>query len=196
MPPYSGGLNATSGTIGYNPQQTQLQNVLGGKAAQGNTLSGIRNQNITNEGNAGNQLYGQYQGFLQNGQSDLNNYAQSAMSAAMPAFNKQMQGVQESEVARGIGGGSLGTSYEGDLQSAFQRNIANAVGQQSMNLYGTQLGSSQGEFNDMEGMYNSNLWGQTNYENQRGQQNAQNFAGILGGLGSAAGGIAGLKKAF
>lgn len=191
MPPYSGGLNSTSGTIPRNTPQQGVQNMLNGAAPQGNTLSGIRNQNITNEGNAGNQLYGQYQGFLQNGQQDLNNYAQSAMSAAMPAFNKAMQGTQESEVARGIGTGSLGTSYEGDLQSAFQRNIANAVGQQSMNLYGTQLKSSGDQFDNMEDTYNSNLWGQTNYQNNQNQQKTKFLSGLAGGLGSAAGAIAG-----
>src|SRR5690606_7051910 len=43
---------------------------------------------------------------------------------------------------RGIGTGDLGTTYEGNLASAFQQNIADAVAQQALGLYGQRLGAA------------------------------------------------------
>ena len=51
----------------------------------------------------------------------------SLTSAAMPAFNSRLQDVQEGAIRRGLYGGNLPTSYEGDLASAFQKNIANTA---------------------------------------------------------------------
>ena len=77
---------------------------------------------------------------LGGGQDALNESVRAAMSAAMPALEGSLQGSRESAIRRGITTGDLGTSYEGDIYSAFQRNIANSVGQQALGLYGTQLG--------------------------------------------------------
>ena len=137
---------------------------------------------------------------ISGGQNALNTYAQSAMSSAMPAFKQQMQGVQESEIARGVGtGGSggvgnLGTSYEGDLTSAFQRNIANSVGMQSMNLYGTQVGAAGNLYGtDTEASqldqnrYLSAVSGQRDYETALANANKKRGAGIMGAIGAIGG---------
>lgn len=81
--------------------------------------------------------------FLGGGESELNRYIQGAVSAGMPEFNRNLQGVRENAIARGIGGGGLGTSYEGDLASAFHRNISNSAAGQAMNLYNTRAGGYQ-----------------------------------------------------
>src|SRR2546421_375344 len=73
----------------------------------------------------------------------LDTSVSSAVSSAMPGCRKGMQAVQETEIARGVGGGGLGTSYEGDLESASQRNIANAAGSQALGLYGQRLGGAR-----------------------------------------------------
>lgn len=135
---------------------------------------------------------------LNGGQDALDTSIKSAMSSAMPEFSKAMQGVQETEISRGVGTGGLGTSYEGDLESAFQRNIANAAGSQALGLYGEKL---QGE-NSLYGTdteaasqgrnrYLDLLTGQRDYDTA--QQNAKNKrkSGLFGFLGGLAGGVIG-----
>lgn len=131
----------------------------------------------------------QFEEILGEGQQGLETSVKSAMSAAMPEFRTAMQGVQESEVQRGVGLGSLGTSYEGDLESAFQRNIANAAGSQALGLYGTRTGAaSQLYSTDTEAA----MFGRNRYMNTlTGAANAQKRrkAGLFGTLG-AIGGLA------
>jgi len=71
-------------------------------------------------------------------EGELNRYIQSAVSAGMPELNRNLQGARENANSRGVGLGELGTSYEGDVYSAFQKNIANSAGAQAMNLYGAR----------------------------------------------------------
>lgn len=68
-------------------------------------------------------------------QTAINQYATSAMSSAMPSFLKQLQGVRENAIARGIDTGDLGTTNEGNLASAFQRNFTNMIGGQALDTY-------------------------------------------------------------
>lgn len=69
------------------------------------------------------------------GQEALNTSARSAVEAAMPSFYQALQGVRENAVRRGISTGDLGTSFEGDLASAFQRNIVNDIGSRAQDQY-------------------------------------------------------------
>src|SRR5882672_3340509 len=134
---------------------------------------------------------------LGEGQGALETSVKSAMSAAMPDFRKAMEGVQESEVNRGIGlgdeksGGGLGTSYEGDLMSAFHRNIANGAGQQALGLYGTRVGGASALYGlDTEAA----MFSRNRYMNMLGgaASNARRrSAGLFGTLGAVAGGIIG-----
>jgi hypothetical protein len=132
---------------------------------------------------------------LGEGQGALETSVSAAMSAAMPEFRKSMQGVQESEVQRGIGlgstEGSLGTSYEGDLTSAFHRNIANAAGTQALGLYGTRAGAASSLYGlDTE----SAMFGRNRYMGMLGGQAAnarRRSAGLFGTLGAVGGGLIG-----
>jgi hypothetical protein len=81
---------------------------------------------------------GRYEDILGGGEAELDRYIKSAVSAGMPELNRNLQGAREGAISRGVGLGELGTSYEGDIYSAFNRNIANAAGAQAMNLYGTR----------------------------------------------------------
>lgn len=107
----------------------------------------------------------------------------AAMDAAMPQFQSQLQGVRESAIRRGISTGDLGTSYEGDLASAFQRNTANAAASQAMGLFTTNANLYQGQ----QGTYLDLLTGQRDAKQDQANAAKRRSAGILGGLGSLAG---------
>jgi len=150
----------------------------------------IKTATATAGTNAG-QDRNQYLTLMGGGQQALDTSISSAMSAAMPSFMNQMQNVQESGVRRGISTGDLGTSFEGDTASAFQKNIANAAGSQAMNMFSTQLGAAQNQANTDQNQYLDMLTGNRDYE--MAQQNAkrQKSAGLFGGLGAVVGGLAG-----
>jgi hypothetical protein len=56
-------------------------------------------------------------------------------SQGMPQFQSGLQDIRENAVRRGITGGDLGTSYEGDLASAFQRNLMDVGGRYAFDAY-------------------------------------------------------------
>jgi hypothetical protein len=130
-----------------------------------------------------------YLDILKNGQNSLNTSIESATSAAMPALNQTLQSTREQGVKRGISTGDLGTSNEGDILSAFQRNIANSAGQQAMGLFNTEAGSAGNLYQSDNNNYLSMLRGNQDY--QTGQQNAKRAknSALFGGLGSAVGSI-------
>lgn len=135
---------------------------------------------------------------LGGGQAELEQSIQSAMSSAMPGFRNEMQGVQETEQRRGIGLGGLGTSYEGDLESAFHRNIANAAGSQAMNLYSAHLGGAQGLYEtdtaaagQGRNRYLDLLTGQRDYDTAQQNAKRKRKHGLFGAIGGALGGIGG-----
>lgn len=118
---------------------------------------------------------------------------ESLTASRMPAFMGELQNVRENAVRRGITGGDLSTSYEGDLASAFQKNIVNETGSRAYDAYQ----SSRNRLTDM-------LAGQRDYETA--QANAKRKRGglfgkiigtaagaFLGPLGAAAGGALGDK---
>ncbi len=153
--------------------------------------AGILSAETDTEGARAGKQYGQYQDILGGGQDALNQSIESAMSAAMPEFRKAMQGTQETEIARGVGLGELGTSYEGDLESAFQRNIANAAGSQALGLYGERLGASQYGYESGENRYMESLSGNRDYETSLENANRKRKSGLFGALGGVAGGLIG-----
>lgn len=123
--------------------------------------------------------------FLGSGEDSLNKYISGAISAGMPQLNANLQTTRENEISRGVGLGGLGTSYEGDVYSAFQKNIANAAAGQAMNLYNTQeqgYGNLYG--NDVqlaEGSRNRYLDLLTgNADRLQAQANARNASKFLG----------------
>lgn len=113
------------------------------------------------------------------GQDQLNAMTTAAMQNAMPGFMQQMQGTRENEIARGISTGDLGTSFEGDLTSAFQRNIANSVASQAGNMFNARNSMLMGGYED-----------QLDREQAAQNNAAQRKNGFLNSLIGNAGGIA------
>lgn len=95
------------------------------------------------------------------------------MSRAMPQFRQQMQLTREDGIARGISTGDLGTSYEGDLASAFQQNTSDTLGSMAM-----------GAYENNRNRYLDLLTG--HMDRKQGQRNAKNQ--MWSGLGSAVSG--------
>lgn len=128
-----------------------------------------------------------YLDILNGGQNALNTSISSAVNSAMPSFNKNLEGVRESAVRRGMSTGDLGTSYEGDVASAFQKNIANAAGGQAMNLFNTEAGGAGNLYNADQNQYLDLLSGNRDYD--QAQQNVKNQkqSSLFGGLGALIG---------
>jgi hypothetical protein len=82
------------------------------------------------------------------GQQQLKDQTTAAVQNALPSFLQNMQGTKEDNIRRGISTGDLGTSFENDLTSAFQRNIANSVAGQESGLLQSRTGSLLGAYND------------------------------------------------
>lgn len=135
---------------------------------------------------------------ISGGQKALNEATRAAVSAGMPEFNQALEGVRESAVRRGVGVGGLGTSYEGDLASAFERNIANAVSSQAMNLYGEQLQAREGLYDtDVSRAESSRnrtmdlLTGERDYETAQDNARRKRRSGFFGAIGTGLGALAG-----
>lgn len=131
---------------------------------------------------------------LSGGQSALETSVQAAMSSAMPEFRKAMQGVQETEIARGVGLGGLGTSYEGDLESAFHRNVSNAAGQQAAQLHATDTSAASALYSEDnakaaggESQYLDLLTGNRDYAQAQANAAKKRKAGLFGAIGSIGG---------
>lgn len=166
--------------------------VSGNRTKQSIMDLGSQQQGLTGNANADRN---QFLGMLNGGED----YLKSLVSAAMPEFNQRLQGIRENAIARGISTGDLGTSYEGDLASAFQNNLAN----QAAGLYTTQLGAAQGLYGqDLSreasgrSSYLDLLTGRLSLEEAK-KESAKNrkaalTSGILGAVGGAAGTFAGI----
>lgn len=109
-------------------------------------------------------------------QDAITKYTQAAMAAAMPSFQSQLQLTREDGVRRGISTGDLGTSNEGDLASAFQRNITNSVASHATDTYE----QGQTRYADLLSGRMDRTTADENYGRQR-------KAGLLGAAGSALG---------
>lgn len=112
----------------------------------------------------------------QAGESYLSKTIGSLTSAGMPEFNRQLQDTRESAIRRGVSGGGLGTSYEGDVFSAFQKHVADTAGTYANENYNRYL--------DL-------LSGQRDYESYLAEQKRKRKGGLLGSLGTLAGGVGG-----
>lgn len=113
-------------------------------------------------------------------QDALNTSTRAAVEAAMPSFRSQLQGVRENAIARGASTGDLGTSYEGDLASAFDAHTKNAVASQAAGMY-----------NEGQNRYADLLTGGMDRQTQDENYKRERKAGLWGSLGSAFGAWAG-----
>jgi hypothetical protein len=140
------------------------------------------------------QSRNQFDAILSGGQAALEESVSSAMSSAMPEFRQAMQNVQETQNARGVGIGGLGTSYEGDLESAFQRNIADAAGKQAASIHATDVSGASAKFGQdsenasgSESQYLDLLAGNRDYATAEANAKKKRKAGLFGALGSVGG---------
>lgn len=129
----------------------------------------------------------QYLNTLAGGQNALNTSTLAAINSGMPALNQNLQSQKESDIRRGISTGDLGTSFEGDITSAFQKNIANTTAGQAMNLFNTQA-QGYGNLNASDTSNYLNLLG-GNADRNQSAQNAQTsfWNSLIGAGGQAAG---------
>lgn len=131
------------------------------------------------------QSWGQTQDLLSGGSNALDKWAAGAMSSAMPGLTASLQSSKEDAQRRGISTGDLGTSYQGDITGAFQKNFSNALAGQAMNLYGTQLGANEQMYGQNQNNYLNMLSGLNNQQigaNKWQNQQGQNIGGTIGGL--------------
>lgn len=133
-------------------------------------------------------------GFLDMLSQDPSQILGSYVSSAMPEFNKALQGIRENSIQRGISTGDLGTSYEGDLASAFQRNIAG----EAANLYGQRMsgyenlaGLDQNANQNNQNRYLDLLTGQRDYEEQKREADQANKSSLFGSIGNVLGTLGG-----
>lgn len=168
-----------------------LSSALGLNRTPHTSVDGTITNATTTVGQNATQDRNQYLDILGGGQDALNTSVKSAVSAAMPQFNQEMQTTRENAVRRGISTGDLGTSYEGDLASAFQRNISEAAGQQALGLFNSRLGAAGNMYGNDQSTYLSMLRGNQDYQMAAQNAKRQRSAGLFGGLGALAGGIFG-----
>jgi hypothetical protein len=135
---------------------------------------------------------------LTGGQQAFETSAKAAVDAAMPSFQGQLQGVRESALRRGVQNGELGTSYEGDLASAFDQHTKQAIAGQALGLYNTQLGASQDLYGvdtrraqDSRDSYLDILTARGDWDRVNAEQNHKKKSGIGGMIGGAIGGVGG-----
>lgn len=140
----------------------------------------------------------QYEGILGQGQEAYTTATRGLVEASLPSFYEGLQDVREGAVRRGMTTGDLGTTYEGNLASAFQKNISNAAAQNAMGLYNTRLGAYGGLYgqdvgraDESRNRYLDLLASARDF--RQGQINAQRRrrSGLGGALGGLAGGLIG-----
>lgn len=140
---------------------------------------------------------------LGGGQDALNTSIRSAVSAAMPGLQQTLQGSREDAIRRGISTGDLGTSYEGDILSAFQKNIANSAGSQALALHQSDLGAAQGLYENDTNRYLDMLSGTLDRKQAARNAKRQSENGLANGImsfigqmyGSSQGGAGGKAAA-
>jgi hypothetical protein len=144
----------------------------------------------TDSGNYATEDRNRFLDSLNGGQEALNTSTQAAMSSAMPQFQQQLQGIREGAERRGISNGEVATNYEGDLASAFQRNIANSVGSQAVALQGQKTQALGGLQSEERNQYLDLLSGNLDRQQQEKNRKQSFWNGIIGAAGTAAGAYA------
>lgn len=138
---------------------------------------------------------------LGGGQGQLEAWTRGLVSGEMPQFHRALQGARESASRRGVANGELGTSYEGDVASAFQRNISNAIAGQAVNVWGQQTQgygdamrtdaqmaeSSRNRYFDALAGNRDYETSERNYADQKAAEKKRRKGGIWGTVGTIAG---------
>jgi len=103
-------------------------------------------------------------------QDAFNKTAGAQLAGALPGLRSQLQTTREDAIRRGVSGGDLGTSYEGDIMSAFSRNTANAFASQAADMY-----------NQSRNRYLGLLGGQLDYASSQENANRNFWSSLIGG---------------
>lgn len=106
----------------------------------------------------------------------FNKTAGATIQNALPGLRNDIQMTRENAIRRGVSTGDYGTSAEGDVTSAWQRNLSNALAGQAENAYE----NNQSRYLDL-------LVG--GMDRQTAQENARKKRGgnLWGGLGAVGG---------
>ena len=164
-----------------------LGSAIGGGGGGGRRGPNPMDQAASQYGGYASQDRNRFLDILSGGQDALNTSAQAAVSSAMPQFQSQLQGLRESAIRRGASNGDLATSFEGDLASATDRNLKNAIAGQAAGLYGTRVGAAGQLAQNSGNTYLDLLAG----NRDAAQAKANNRTDLLGGLIGAAGQLGG-----
>jgi hypothetical protein len=159
----------------------------GGGGGHPNTTAGAYGNATTDSGNYANEDRNRFLDTLNGGQEALNTSTQAAVSSAMPAFNQNLQNIRESAERRGVSNGEIETNSEGDLASAFQRNIANAAGSQAVALQGQKTSALGGLQSEERNQYLDLLSGNLDRQQQEKNRKQSFWNGLIGAAGGAAG---------
>jgi len=114
------------------------------------------------------------------GQDQVAKSTAAATQAALPSFLQDLQSTREDNIRRGISTADLGSSFEGDLTSAFQRNIASSAAAQSASM-----------FNSRNSLLMGGLEDQLDREQSAENSHEQRKSGLIGGLIGLGGSIFG-----
>lgn len=130
---------------------------------------------------------------LDGGQEALNTSARSAVSAAMPGFQRQIQGIRESSIRRGASNGDLATSYEGDAASAFDKNLTDSIASQATALHGQRLAGYGGLASESGNHYLDLMAGDRDAEQAKSNNKYGLLSGVIGAAGQLGGAYLGRK---
>lgn len=130
---------------------------------------------------------------LGGGQEAVNASTRAAVSSALPAFMQQRQSSRESAIRRGASLGDLQTSYEGDLESAFDRNVANAAAGQAVNVRGQQIAGYGGLAENSGNTYLDLLAGNRDAAQAKENNKTDIFGSLIGAAGRLGGAYLGRK---
>lgn len=117
---------------------------------------------------------------LSGGQDALNTSTKAAISAGMPQLNQELQSQRESNVRRGVSTGDLGTSFEGDITSAFQKHIADSTAAQALGLFNTQAQGYGNLYNSDTGNYLDLLQGGADRAQAKSNQKTSFWNSLIG----------------
>lgn len=121
------------------------------------------------------------------GQDQLAKSTAATVQGALPSFMQNLQGTKEDNIRRGISTGDLGSSFEGDLTSAFQRNIANSVAGQAADMFSNRTSLLYGAQQDA-------LDREQAAQNNAQQRKGSFLNGLISTIGSVVGAAAGGKR--
>jgi hypothetical protein len=167
-----------------NQLQNSLSKVQGAAAAQPlspQNLAGQYGQALTTAKDGGfkEDPNGWQQAFNQTAGATINN--------ALPQLRNDLQMTRENAIRRGISTGDLGTSFEGDVTSAWGRNLSNALAGQALGAYTGYENRAQSGYENSQNRYLDLLTGAMDRNTAEENANKKKKSGLYGTLGTIGG---------